>query len=120
MSKADVESYWQKHATRAPRKGRPGEAAGIPASAMWVQDWGGIRLNPDGGFGVQYVWNADEELYPSFGSMVSTLHDGGYKFLAYVNPFIVDPDSVVEEDSPERFESSSSLRRRARPAARRN
>jgi hypothetical protein len=27
MSKADVESYWQKHATRAPRKGRPGEAA---------------------------------------------------------------------------------------------
>ncbi len=80
------------------------EAAGIPASAMWVQDWGGIRLNPDGGFGVQYVWNADESLYPSFGSLVSTLHTKGYKFLAYANPFIVDPDSVAEEDSPQRFE----------------
>lgn len=80
------------------------EAAGVPASAMWVQDWGGIRLNPDGGFGVQYVWNADETLYPSFASMVSNLHGKGYKFLAYVNPFIVDPDSVAEEDSPARFE----------------
>jgi len=27
MSKADVESYLQKHSTRTPRTGRPGEAA---------------------------------------------------------------------------------------------
>ena len=27
MSKADVESYLQKHSTRTPRRGRPGEAA---------------------------------------------------------------------------------------------
>ncbi|MGD8823990.1 MAG: glycoside hydrolase family 31 protein [Myxococcales bacterium] len=79
------------------------EAAGIPTAAFWVQDWGGIRLNFDGGSGVQYVWNADETLYPSFAGMVSEFHDAGYKFLTYVNPFIVDPSSVAAEDDPARF-----------------
>jgi alpha-glucosidase len=79
------------------------EAAEVPVAAYWVQDWGGIRTNPDGGSGVQYVWNADEELYPSFASMVSDFHEQGYKFLAYVNPFIVDPSSVREVDDPARF-----------------
>ncbi|KPK16309.1 MAG: hypothetical protein AMJ62_06350 [Myxococcales bacterium SG8_38] len=79
------------------------EAAGIPVAAFWVQDWGGIRQNFDGGFGVQYIWEADETLYPSFASMVSDFHAGGYKFLTYVNPFIVNPDSVAEEDDPARF-----------------
>ncbi len=79
------------------------EAADVPVAAFWVQDWGGIRMNPDGGSGVQYVWNADEDLYPSFASMVSDFHEQGYKFLAYVNPFIVDPGSVREDDDPARF-----------------
>lgn len=79
------------------------EAAGIPTAAFWVQDWGGIRMNFDGGFGVQYIWDADEALYPSFSSMVSDFHAAGYKFLTYVNPFIVNPDSVAEEDDPARF-----------------
>ena len=79
------------------------EAAGVPTAAFWVQDWGGIRMNFDGGFGVQYIWQADEALYPSFASMVSAFHAAGYKFLAYVNPFIVYPDSVAAEDDPTRF-----------------
>ena len=78
-------------------------AADIPVAAFWVQDWGGTRMNLDGGFGVQYVWEPDEALYPDFGAMVSGLHDDGYKFLVYVNPFIVNPDSVQEDDGPARF-----------------
>ena len=78
------------------------EAADVPVAAFWVQDWGGIRRNFDGGSGVQYVWNADEDLYPGFASMVSDFHAQGYKFLAYVNPFIVDPRSVRDVD-PARF-----------------
>ena len=79
-------------------------AADIPVAAFWVQDWGGTRMNlDDGGFGVQYVWEPDESLYPDFGAMVSSLHEGGYKFLVYVNPFIVNPDSVQEDDGPARF-----------------
>lgn len=79
------------------------EAADIPASAFWVQDWGGIRINPDGGFGVQYIWEPDETLYPGFADLVSDFHAGGYKLLTYVNPFIVVPDSVRETDDPARF-----------------
>ncbi len=71
-------------------------AADIPASALWAQDWGGIRKNIDGGFGVEYVWKPDEALvakpedalYPGFKAMVDTLHGQGFKFLAYANPFI--------------------------------
>jgi alpha-glucosidase len=86
------------------------EQAEIPASALWVQDWTGIRPNPEGGFGVQYLWEpketcsgVDDVCYPSFAEMISSLHADGYKFLTYVNPFIVDPGSVQPEDDPPRF-----------------
>jgi alpha-glucosidase len=102
---------WAYHLWMAGQGGRDAveserdrlEAAGIPVGVFWVQDWGGIRLNFDGGFGVQYIWQADESLYPSFATMVSDFHGAGYKFLTYVNPFIVDPDSVVPQDDPARF-----------------
>lgn len=64
------------------------EAAEIPVAAFWVQDWTGIRMNFGGGFGVEYRWEVDDELYPDLPGMVSDLHDRGYRFLAYANPFI--------------------------------
>lgn len=86
------------------------EAANIPASALWVQDWTGVRGNPEGGFGVQYLWEPKETCsgegdicYPGFAEMVSSFHEDGYKFLTYVNPFIVDPSSVRPEEDPARF-----------------
>ena len=51
-------------------------AADIPAAAFWVQDWGGIRMNPGGGFGVQYIWEPDEALYPGFAAMVFWIYVG--------------------------------------------
>jgi len=87
------------------------EAADVPASAFWVQDWTGIRPNFEGGFGVQYLWSPKETCsgpedvcYPDFRGLVSDFHERGYKFLVYVNPFIVDPDSVTEDEDPSRFE----------------
>ena len=41
--------------------------------------------------------------------MVSGLHGRGYKFLVYVNPFIVNPDSVQEDDGPARFSDALRL-----------
>jgi len=82
------------------------EAADIPASALWVQDWTGIRGNQEGGLGVQYLWepketcNGEDDIcYPNLAEMISGLHEDGYKFLTYVNPFIVDPASVDDEDA---------------------
>lgn len=64
------------------------EAANIPVSAIWAQDWTGPRPNLIGS-GVQYRWVADEEHYPDLGGMIDELHQRGYRFLAYVNPFVV-------------------------------
>lgn len=67
------------------------EAAGIPATVLWVQDWTGRRENPGGGYGVQYRWEADTtELYPDISAFFAELHDRGYKIVGYMNPF-VDP-----------------------------
>ncbi len=67
------------------------EAAGIPASTLWVQDWTGRRENPGGGYGVQYRWAPDEdELYPNIAAFFEELHNDGYRVVGYVNPF-VDP-----------------------------
>jgi alpha-glucosidase len=80
------------------------EQADIPVTAFWVQDWGGHRRNFDGGDGVQYRWAPDEACeevddegqpiekdicYPDIAGMVAQLHDRGYRFLTYANPFIV-------------------------------
>ncbi len=67
------------------------EEAGIPASALWVQDWTGHRRNIDGGSGVQFRWAPDPELYPDLAGLIDELHGRGLRFLAYVNPF-VDPN----------------------------
>ncbi len=66
------------------------EDAEIPVAAFWVQDWTGIRMNFGGGFGVEYRWEADDALYPDLPGMIAELHERGYKFLSYANPF-VDP-----------------------------
>ena len=65
------------------------EAADIPVGVFWVQDWTGPRPNAGGGSGVQYRWVADEEHYPDLAGMISELNGRGYRFLSYVNPFIM-------------------------------
>jgi alpha-glucosidase len=66
------------------------EAAGLPVSALWVQDWTGLRQNIGGGSGVQYRWELDAEWYPGFNELVARVKQKGMRFLVYVNPFI-DP-----------------------------
>jgi sulfoquinovosidase len=62
--------------------------AEIPVGVMWVQDWSGIRMNFDGGSGVQYRWEVDDVLYPDLAELIDDLHADGLRFLAYANPFI--------------------------------
>ena len=64
-------------------------AAGVPFSALWAQDWSGRREFAPGRFGVNYRWVPDETLYPDLAGMVDELHEGGIRFLAYANPFVV-------------------------------
>ncbi len=65
------------------------EQADIPVTAIWSQDWTGARANVGGGYGVQYRWRADEELYPDLAGMIADLHQRDIRFLGYANPFVV-------------------------------
>lgn len=65
------------------------DAAGIDYSAVWVQDWVGIREFTPGNYGVKYRWALDPQAYPGFVTLIADLHADGKKFLGYFNPFIL-------------------------------
>lgn len=60
----------------------------IPATAIWSQDWTGVRVNFDGGLGVQYRWRPDLAHYPDLPGFIDQLHGQGLRFLGYANPFV--------------------------------
>jgi sulfoquinovosidase len=62
--------------------------AGIPISAVWAQDWLGLRDFGLSNFGVKYRWIHDEELYPDLAEFIAELADEGVRFLGYFNPFV--------------------------------
>lgn len=64
-------------------------AAGIPASALWAQDWVGGR-DSLGGYDLYYHWTWDEEAYPGLPDAIDDLHGAGLAFLGYFNPFVTE------------------------------
>lgn len=71
------------------------DAAEVPWSAIWAQDWVGFQ--PLANFDdIQYHWNVDETLYPDLAGLTAGLHADGKRFLGYINPFV--------EEAREHFE----------------
>lgn len=72
--------------------------AGIPASAIWAEDWRGGTTE-----GRSYVleedWRADDVLYPDLADMIAQLHAVDLKFMAYFNTFVVEDVDVWPEIS---------------------
>ncbi|MDP8224842.1 MAG: alpha-glucosidase [Candidatus Lernaella stagnicola] len=62
--------------------------AGVPVTAVWAQDWLGIRNFGLGNYGVKYRWIHDEELYPFLPGFIDALAEEGVRFLGYFNPFV--------------------------------
>jgi alpha-glucosidase (family GH31 glycosyl hydrolase) len=67
----------------------------IPSSAIWSEDWiGGTEAAA--GFRLSYAWAWDPELYPDLAEDIAALHDAGFAFLGYFNPFV--PGNVAMWD----------------------
>ena len=62
--------------------------AGVPASAIWSEDWLGESINPITGNNIQYHWEWDPTHYPDLAGLVAELHATHFRFLGYFNPFV--------------------------------
>ncbi len=74
------------------------QAAGLPLSALWVQDWVGRRVTA---FGSQLFWDwrYDRKLYPDLPRLIEELRGRGLRFLGYINPFLAIEGELYKEAS---------------------
>lgn len=63
--------------------------AGIPVSAIWIQDWVGKRQTSIGSR-LQWDWKANETSYPDFKQWCDSLMREGIRVLGYINPYMVE------------------------------
>jgi len=61
--------------------------AGVKISALWCEDWVGLRHTS---FGARLFWDwvASEERYPHLRQKIAELNADGIHFLGYVNPYL--------------------------------
>ena len=77
--------------------------AGIAVTAVWVQDWVGLRNFGADNFGVKYRWIHDTELYPDLPETIAELEAKGIRFLGYFNNFVVPDFSLYETADAEGY-----------------
>jgi alpha-glucosidase len=62
-------------------------AAGVPITALWLQDWVGTRKT-SAGEQLWWNWHVDESHYPGWTAFVDELALRGARMLIYMNPFL--------------------------------
>ena len=70
--------------------------AGVPASAIWTEDWRGGEQTTTG-YALHENWKVDRTLYPDLETLASDLHAQGFAFLVYHNTFLDDAGDVHAE-----------------------
>jgi len=70
--------------------------AGVAVSALWCQDWEGIRMTS---FGKQLFWNwkPSEKLYGDLKGYIGELEQEKLYYLGYINPFLALEGDLYEE-----------------------
>jgi alpha-glucosidase len=71
-------------------------AAGAKVSALWCEDWVGVRHTE---FGVRLFWDwkANESRYPGLRQRIAELRDSGVRFLGYVNGYLCSDGDLFPE-----------------------
>lgn len=62
---------------------------GIHVNAVWCQDWVGKKVTS---FGKRlfWKWEKSDEQYPLFEKMIEDLQNDGIRFMAYINPYLLE------------------------------
>ena len=73
--------------------------AGTAVSALWCEDWAGVRETT---FGRRLFWDwhngaRSAERYPDLKARIAGLHARGIRFMAYANPYIAVDGDLYEE-----------------------
>ncbi len=71
-------------------------AAGAAVSALWCEDWAGIRQTS---FGRRLFWDWqwNPARYPDLPARIADLRDRGIRFLAYCSPYLCDDGALFPE-----------------------
>ena len=71
-------------------------AAGARVSALWCEDWAGIRQTS---FGRRLFWNWqwNPARYPDLPARIAGLRERGIRFLAYTSPYLCDDGALFPE-----------------------
>ena len=73
--------------------------AGAAVSALWCEDWAGVRETT---FGRRLFWDwhngaRSAQRYPALKDRIAGLHARGIRFMAYANPYIAVDGELYEE-----------------------
>ncbi|MHA1671442.1 MAG: alpha-glucosidase [Promethearchaeota archaeon] len=70
----------------------------VKVSAVWCQDWQGIRFTS---FGKQLFWDwkYDDKIYPNLPEYIKRLNNQGIKFLGYINTMLAIEGDLYKEAS---------------------
>ncbi|MGS2744988.1 alpha-glucosidase [Halomonas sp. LS-001] len=68
----------------------------MAVSALWCEDWAGIR---ETSFGTRLFWDwrGNPERYPQLEELIAELNERGVHFLSYVNPYVCVDGSLFPE-----------------------
>ncbi len=72
---------------------------GVPSSVIWTEDWRGGNWDGDS-YKLKEEWEVDRDLYPDFEDVADDLHDAGFHFHVYFNPFIYKGSKAWQETQP--------------------
>ena len=70
------------------------QKAGVPLSAVWIQDWQGKRVTSFGKR-LQWDWRWSPEMYPALDEVIRD--DKDCRWMGYINPYLVEGGVLFAE-----------------------